>query len=1146
MIRSHAFKKMICSIKRNISIKRIILSISVVLALSLAINCMVVMAAGSNFQLPSFLDRYDVYSGGSTYTPNYDDYPFNKSNTTAIGFDSLYGSMKPLFKYKGEVPNSIANEEWAEKYRTYDGEMIDGRPRPWSRTSSITEDNLKPTNRDPHIWSMTVSNAWLELGAIGLALVSGFNWIFSMLIKLMITLKSFNIAGLVEAMDSSGNLSKQISSIFLINPDTGAMSPFLIFSIFAFVISFIGLSMRVIRGRASARNVASEFGFFVLALLISGMYFSTNNALKLSKVGIDFMTSLSNALTVSANDSTSIFLYSSGDAYADNSSTQHALISKNYIDQLINAQFGVPVDGLYIINPDGSDGNFGTKAEVQEAMKETFGAEATAESMSVVTDVNGSIKINNLGYWLWAANSGVAIYDGTGQTSPAFYNSGNQTLVRTGSSDRMLYAIDFLSNIRAIHKAKGEAGDAIVNKVDKIMNNLTTPNYYKAINNVIGVMIQNLTLAYAIISVSIFAVIGQMIITFGSYCMVIMPALLLFNGTRSTANKIKWSYLLGFLRYTIGTALFNSIIVISTLLSQQGIVGMLVSAVICILLGKFGPELIRGINMYITQLGRGKELRFMSNVYHGMDRILNKYSYSSRKRNAGERSTISEKVESTFEKVQEGIKKGENPFKRKDKKSEVDESNQSKSEDFDGHIESSNENIDISAESGGRRNIVQYEDEGINSNSSGLNDVILDDNEEPIKIDNFELSNKTKNNIRNIIPQCEDGDDSSNDTSIHQNDNGKIENPQKPITINNKEFDNDYGSNEKINLNNSNNLKLSNDAEELAKTNSRQQNHSNTTANITESQSSPKNPKVNIKMDRANVELNNERYKNIAGGLNNSRESINNETLENIRNPKSKMSNQQSLNSKLNNTSNSRPDKNSMKNAKNKVDNIESKQIHGNPTSGLISSDEIKIDNKANRRNYVESRAKLSNSNDDKNSNAKQTRYAESNEITPIINENSKGKIKLNRSEISKSKEIYTNSEINNQKNAKVNERIEKMDRINSSIQLRNSKIENSNNLEKPVGIENNNNVEKETIKSSKIKIKEKIKLNKKINPIKNSKNLSDDGSEKRIQIGLNRNINNSSMKSGQTHVDGTIENANFEIENPIERRELNNHGVIS
>ena len=650
-----------------------------------------VFASGSNFQLPSFLDKYEVYSGGNNYTPNYSDYPFNKNTVEAIGFNKLYSSDKGFFKYKGEVSNITSTEDYAKKYRVYNGNQIDGRNRPFAN-QTISKDDLKPSNKDPHIWSMTTNSSGFSMGSIGLAIVSFVNWIFTMLINLMIALKSFDVSTIINIIDSDGSFSKLLSSIFLIDTKTGAISPFLIFSLLLFIASFISLSFKAIKGRASFRNIASELGFFLIAIVIASMFLNTGNASILSKTGTDFMTSLANKASLSTSKSSSIFEYSSGNADVDSNETQRAIISKTYIDQLISSQFGYSVNDLYIMNGEGV-GNFGTKMEVQEAMQKTFGNDASIDSMSVVTDIAGKNKINNLGYYLWAANSGVAIYDGTNKTKPAFYSSGNGTLIRTGSSDRMLYAVDFLSNVRTIQAAKGDTGLAIVSKIDKIMNNLTSPSYSTAIANTFAITIQNIALSYSLFSIAIFETVGRMIIVFGSYCMVILPVLILFKGSRSTAKKMTWSYMIGFLRYLIGSALFSVIIILSTLLAQQGFMGIIISAILCIILGKFGPKLIKEINQQMTQFGRGKELGSMSNMYHKMDRSLDKYTNKSKRNSSAyilNESGEIEKDTSNLQKIQEGLRKGENPFETESginpfgekrsqyKRDEVDKFNSSK------------------------------------------------------------------------------------------------------------------------------------------------------------------------------------------------------------------------------------------------------------------------------------------------------------------------------------------------------------------------------------------------------------------------------------------------------------------------------------
>lgn len=831
-----------------------------------------------NIKANAFIfSKYDVYDGGSSYTPNSSEFPLNEKNVTAIGFDTLYDTNKDFFKYKGEIPYSTANQpdgEYAKGYNSYNGNKINGRERLWSN-KIIPEENLTPVNEneDPHIWSLSVKSSMFSFWKIILSILNAINWIINKIINLIITFKSFNVSSIVDSIDANGQLSSTLSSIFLVNTKTGNMSPILIFGLALFVISFIALSFKVIKGSKSGRNVLTEFGFFILSISISAVYLNPFNSTKLSKIGTDFMSSLSNDVIMSANDSTSIFKYSTGNEYLDNSATQKALISKTYIDQMINAQFGYSIDDLYIVKPNGEDGNFGSKEEIQDIMKSIFGQSGNIDSMSVVTSLDGQNRINNLGYYLYAANSGTAIYDGTNQTSPAFYNYGGSTVVRTGSSDRMLYVIDFLAEVKARNIGKNES---LVNKVDKIMNNLTIPKYSNAASNVFLITLQNISLLFGLICVAIFTIIGQMIIAFGSYCMVIMPTLFLFNGTRLTANKMMWSYLFGFIRFLIGSALFNIILTISTLLSQQGIPGVIASIIVCFILGKFGPNLLKELNEYITYLGRGKELRIMSNVYRNIDKGFDNYSYKNRKirkQNAlilNEEGGV-EKVGSKFNNIQEGLRNGENvlnfekglnPFgeKRKDwnqKQIEKYERGKLLDEDDLNEVLNKDENkkevnsdngdaverkddIDHSDNSNNKENKVKSN----NNNNNIVHDEYVADNEELLNEQNNRLKNNNYSNIyfnninvadkesvqdkgeeANASHDALDNDDSNNDNfeinnlsdqleySAHEQSN-ELLNSEDDIIIDNEDVV--YGQNKyKSKSNNVSNNNSNNNADEI-------------------------------------------------------------------------------------------------------------------------------------------------------------------------------------------------------------------------------------------------------------------------------------------------------------------------------------------
>ena len=274
---------------RFFSFKKIFISLIAVLALLLGVDATYkVMAAGSSFQIPT-TNKYEVYHNGDDYTPDYSSYPFTTSAAVSVGFDSLYGVNKELLTYLGEIPKTLAdsNEDF-EKYRTFDGDEIDGKTRKWSSETNqedlVTEANskavkdgkLNPNTREPHIWAMTIHHSYFGGGIFHILfyLVYIFNWVITKIVFLMIFIKSIDLASLASMIDPSGGFTKQLASIFLINPDTGSVSPLLVFGIVVFIASFISLGFKVAKGSSnqSFRALINEFGFFLLAIVIEAIF----------------------------------------------------------------------------------------------------------------------------------------------------------------------------------------------------------------------------------------------------------------------------------------------------------------------------------------------------------------------------------------------------------------------------------------------------------------------------------------------------------------------------------------------------------------------------------------------------------------------------------------------------------------------------------------------------------------------------------------------------------------------------------------------------------------------------------------------------------------------------------------------------------
>jgi hypothetical protein len=572
----------------------------------------VVYAATDGFIEPFLTARKTVIEGKGTYSPNLSKYPFNAENITAIGFDSLYGGSRKLVSYKGEIPYYLRDQF---PYRYYNGEEINGRERPFSSglNGQWGADKIDDSSTDPHLWAMTqpTDSVGEFFGGLALGIINALHWISKLLVDISVTIKSIDLSAILSVFDQgSGELAKILSSIFLIDLATGTLSPFLVFALFMFLVSFVGLAFKVIKGDTTLKVVAQEFSIFLVALLITGMFFTPSNPAKVSNVGIDFISALSNDLAVmSMGDAGAVYDYQTDASLGtDTAATQKGLVGKVYIDSIIEAQFGMPINDLYIVGPDGNAGSLCTVEQAERALEVTF-PNGNINSMRVQTDTNGQNSINNLGYYWWAANSSVYIND-TVSSGLAFTSSG-QTVVNLDSNDRILYVVDFLSNLK-----EQNSGDAqLVGKVDKIMYSLVNPSYGTACANVFMSFLQNLLLAFGLFQISIFCMLGQTIIIIGSFAMVVMPAMLLFRGTRDIARRMVWTYLLAFFRFLIGSALFNVLIVVVVLLSAQGIGGMLVGMVLSVVMAKFGPIIIQEINMYISRTVGGRELGFVNRAF---------------------------------------------------------------------------------------------------------------------------------------------------------------------------------------------------------------------------------------------------------------------------------------------------------------------------------------------------------------------------------------------------------------------------------------------------------------------------------------------------------------------------------------------------
>lgn len=606
-------------------IKRVSLGIIVA---TIPFLCTTNMAYGANnYQKSNFLDRNSVYKGSSNYIPSSSEYPLN-SNPTSINFATLYDDQKDFFQYLGEVPLAMKDEKFAKDFPCFGSDLLNGQQRLWASTTM--DEATFDSSDDIHLVSMGLDHSTSTFSSICFSILNGLNGLISNLVNVVIFVKTLDINAVVGQLDKNGNFIQMLSSIFLVDTKTNVVSPILFLSIIAFIASLISIGFKIAKGDLRFRPLLKELSIFVGAAALSGLFLTGSNVTKLNDVSINVVDTLSANIIIGSNESSSLFENSTDDKNMDTLYNQAAMVQKTYIDQMIGAQFDCNITDLYLVNPDGSDGSFGDKVILSNAIKSAFGEDAGTDFFAVSNQLDGTQSINNLGYYLWAANSNVA----TSTNANGVYS--NDGSIKTAGNSRVLFVMDFLNELR---KEYVDVDAHMVNKIDHILSALNKPNYGKASGTLLLLCLQNAVLIYALSFTAIFCLLGEIVVVLGSFCMVVMPPLMLFSKTRDMAKQLVFTYLMGFLRYVVGNALFNIILVMSSIISQNGMAGIIISTILCFVLARFSPKLISELNKALSKFGaKNHELAPVTQMYAwGNERSFRNHidkqrAYSERKK----------------------------------------------------------------------------------------------------------------------------------------------------------------------------------------------------------------------------------------------------------------------------------------------------------------------------------------------------------------------------------------------------------------------------------------------------------------------------------------------------------------------------------
>lgn len=536
--------------------------------------------AASFKKVGMFGDRYAVLTGVDESYPDTTTYPFNEKKASQVGFDLLYGGTKSLFRYHGEIPYSLKDSDDYSDFYVYRNENIGNNKRTWN--PSKDEADVSEDSKDLHIKAMTQQpNDMMSFMSIVYWIFYFFEYLTRLPIWIISQVKTIDLNQIATWISKSGNLEKGIRGAFLISDD-GKMSPFLMFGIIGFVFSIAWATKDIFRGERSFVVVIKEIKWLVIACIFFGVSVYEGGANKLSTSGMNLASQLGNEMVLANDDSSKIFVTKTGNAKKDADTTQISLIAKKNIDIWIQTQFGVSPDQM-----DMNSKNFGSKYKtaISDVLKAKKGKK---DKISTFEVSNGKEKYNNLGYFMYAVDSGVRPYDPLNKGVPV-----------KGNSDGLLLAIDFLNKAHEYAQKNNETN--VTNNIDTIMRGMTNPDFGKGTVLKMVSMISNVFLLLCLIPVLLFLLLGESIVTIGPLFVPMLPTLYLFKKTRNTANDMVKIYGMAFIRYYVGMVFYALLILLNTMLAASGVIGMIFAATLFASIWKNISKILYIVNTIIQK-----------------------------------------------------------------------------------------------------------------------------------------------------------------------------------------------------------------------------------------------------------------------------------------------------------------------------------------------------------------------------------------------------------------------------------------------------------------------------------------------------------------------------------------------------------------
>ena len=542
--------------------------------------CILTPVLASDFSKPSvFGTRTDVFSDIDNST-NFVAGVTDGKSASNVGIDVLYGAVKNLVSYRGEIPKALAigtNSEFTKYYYTdyhidWPDEAINVKKVSDLQTYAESVKDDVATYPSLRLYaSLTASNAFAtSVHAFFVsAMLLGIN-LSKMLLTFVLQIKNFNLTALFTSLHYE-SLEKVMTTLFI--SSNGAMSPYLLFCLAGGIISIAFLGIEFLRKSSGWVNLGRTMLYDLLALGLVGICFLSGTS-SISESLAKFGDSVSSQIATSIDNDSKVFTTTlTNRASESNYYNDLSLVNKILINTTIEKQFNV--SNISDLDFKGPLFNHGLES-----------------SNLNITDSESSLVADNLGYYYWFADS------------PAASLSNNSNLIETGRPEAKIEEI--FNYLQENYDAATDTGTKA--QIRNMMKGFANPD-----NGGYFLDIGLITIVYILLTIALFKLAVQILfaklkLLLGTLFIPVAGPLFLINNEkiRGYGKLILSAIIFSTIELIIYGLIFEVILQFSLYLSSSATVLMLFLTILFLvgLVVKVLPRVSKQVDNLIASLSR--------------------------------------------------------------------------------------------------------------------------------------------------------------------------------------------------------------------------------------------------------------------------------------------------------------------------------------------------------------------------------------------------------------------------------------------------------------------------------------------------------------------------------------------------------------